>query len=59
MLVIDFLSSLLDRLTKKIKKTLAMEADLFEVGYEVAMAKANIQLPILLKVRNSYSLRSI
>lgn len=35
-------------LTAKTKKTLAIPADLFDVGKEVAIAKANIQLPILL-----------
>lgn len=37
-------------LTAKTKKTLAIPADLFDVGKEVAIAKANIQLPILLIV---------
>lgn len=31
----------------KIKKTLAIEAGLFSVGYEVDTAKASIQLPML------------
>jgi hypothetical protein len=32
-------------LMKKTKKTLAMEADLLEVGYEVAMANAKYNYP--------------
>ena len=48
-----------NRPTKKMKNTLAIEADLFEVGYEVAMAKANMQLPRLLKVRHHRRLKVI